>query len=103
MNDFKSIAFNLNEIEEANDYYIKDVVWKLADGTKSLIDQTGTKNFFVKVLGENPHEFGKEDTGINDLKVNTVNNGASFNVAGQQVDENYKGLVIKSGKKLIQK
>ena len=103
MNDFKSIAFNLNEIEEANDYYIKDVVWKLADGTKSLIDQTGTKNFFVKILGENPHEFGKEDTGINDLKVNTVNNGASFNVAGQQVDENYKGLVIKSGKKLIQK
>ncbi len=31
------------------------------------------------------------------------NNGAIFNLAGQKVDENYKGLVIKSGKKLIQK
>ena len=98
----KSIAFNLSEIKEANEYHIKDVVWKLADGTKSLIDQTGTKNFFVKVLGEDPHEFGTE-SGINELKANAANNGAIFNIAGQKVDENYKGLVIKSGKKLIQK
>lgn len=31
------------------------------------------------------------------------NNGAIYNVAGQQVDKNYKGLVIKNGKKMLQK
>ena len=36
-------------------------------------------------------------------KVQTAaQNGAIYNVAGQKVDENYKGLVIKNGKKVIQ-
>ena len=41
----KSIAFNMAEIKGAGDYTIKNIVWKLEDGTESLIDQTGTKNF----------------------------------------------------------
>jgi hypothetical protein len=97
----KSIAFNLAEMKEANDYYIKDVVWKLEDGTESLINQTGSENFVYKLVGGGLITWG--EAGINDLKFNTVNNGAIFNLAGQKVDENYKGLVIKSGKKLIQK
>lgn len=55
----QSIAFNLSEIKEANKYTIKNVVWMLEDESESLIDQTGTKNFYVKLLGENPHEYGK--------------------------------------------
>ena len=36
-------------------------------------------------------------------KVQTAaQNGAIYNVAGQKVDENYKGLVIKNGKKVVQ-
>ena len=43
-------------------------------------------------------------TGISTVKGNVVNiDGAIFNVAGQQVSKDYKGLVIKNGKKMIQK
>lgn len=45
-------------------------------------------------------------TGINDVKVvepATVKDGAIFNLAGQKVNESYKGVVISNGKKMIQK
>ncbi len=45
----------------------------------------------------------KGASGIKNAKIETVNNGAIFNLAGQQVDSNFKGLVIKNGKKMIQK
>jgi len=59
-NGMQSIAFNLSEIKEANTYEIKDVVWKLEDGSESLINQTGTENFYVKILGGNPVPYGTE-------------------------------------------
>ena len=45
-------------------------------------------------------------TGINDVKVvepTTAKDGAIFNLAGQKVNESYKGVVISNGKKMIQK
>lgn len=42
-------------------------------------------------------------TGINNIKVSKSYNDAIYNVAGQIVTSSYKGLVIKNGKKLIQK
>ena len=48
-----TITFNLAEIKEANDYYFKDVVWKLSDNTESLINQEGPENFFWKAVGGN--------------------------------------------------
>ena len=44
----RSIAFNMAEIKDANDYYIKNIIWKLSDNTESLIEQVGAGNFFVK-------------------------------------------------------
>ena len=41
-------------------------------------------------------------TGVNTVKAN-LQNGAVYNVAGQMVTDSYKGLVIKNGKKMIQK
>ena len=41
-------------------------------------------------------------TGIKDVK-NKVQNNIRYNLAGQQVDANYKGAVIVNGKKYIQK
>ena len=43
-----------------------------------------------------------DSTGIQNVVVD-VNNGAIINLAGQKVDENYKGIVVKNGKKYIQK
>lgn len=35
--------------------------------------------------------------------VKVISNGAIYNLSGQKVDENYKGVVIKNGKKMLQK
>lgn len=43
-----------------------------------------------------------EATGIKNLK-NKAQNNVRYNLAGQQVDANYKGAVIMNGKKYIQK
>jgi hypothetical protein len=42
-------------------------------------------------------------TGINNVNVVENANGAIFNLAGQNVANNYKGLVIKNGKKVVMK
>ena len=45
-----------------------------------------------------------EPSGIETVKANAkVNNEVIYNLAGQKVGKDYKGLVIKNGKKLIQK
>ena len=100
--DFQSIAFNLSEIKDANDYYIKDVVWKLEDGTESLINQTGSENFFFKVLGGDIQQF--DPTAINGVVVNkNAGSTAIYNIAGQRVSKSYKGIVVKDGKKYLVK
>lgn len=102
----KSIAFNMAEIKGACKYTIKNIVWKLEDGTESLIDQTGTKNFYVKEgAGTAPYEFGtdpeKPGTGITNVVEGNSVSGKTFNLAGQTVSKNFKGIVVKNGKKLV--
>ena len=41
--------------------------------------------------------------GINDITTDVDKNAPSYNLAGQRVDENYKGVVIKNGKKVVKK
>ena len=43
------------------------------------------------------------DTGVQEIPVQVISNGIIYNLAGQKVDENYKGIVIKNGKKYFQK
>ena len=98
----KSIAFNMAEIKGACDYTIKNIVWKLEDGTESLIDQTGTKNFYVKEgAGTAPYQFGTDPSGINSVSNNNVVSGKAYNLAGQAVSKNFKGIVVKNGKKYV--
>ena len=104
-NGMKSIAFNMAEIKEACDYEIKDIIWKVKGDYESLIDQTGTKNFYVKEgAGTEPHEFGTDPAGINNVTTDVKNSSAAtYNLAGQRVSKDYKGLVVKSGKKYVVK
>ena len=44
-----------------------------------------------------------EAAGISSVKASKTGNGMIYNLAGQRVDASYKGLVIKDGKKAIQK
>ena len=63
-------------------------------------DESGGYNFFeltINILYE-PIE-----TGINAVKVNAANSAAVYNLAGQKVGKDFKGIVVKDGKKYIQK
>ena len=42
-------------------------------------------------------------SGIQAVKTVKAGNGFIYNLAGQRVDANYKGVVIKNGQKMIQK
>ncbi|MBO4589939.1 MAG: hypothetical protein J5698_03080 [Bacteroidaceae bacterium] len=97
-NGMQSIAFNMAEIKEACDYELKDFVWKLEDNTESLINQEGADNFFVKVVGGNVYSLGID----NAVNVNTAPT-VIYNLAGQRVSKDYKGIVIKNGKKYFVK
>ncbi len=41
------------------------------------------------------------ETGINEVTDDDPATGETYNLAGQRVDSNYKGIVIKNGKKVI--
>ena len=102
----KSIAFNMAEIKGACDYTIKNIVWKLEDRAESLIDQTGTKNFYVKEgAGTAPYEFGTDPenpgTGINSVVNGNAASGNIYNLNGQRVTNNFKGIVVKNGQKFV--
>ena len=102
LKNLQSIAFNLSEIKDANTYEIKDVVWKLDDGTESLINQTGSENFYVKVLGGSPEMF-VDPAGIKNVVNEKAASTVTYNLAGQRVSKEYKGIVINNGKKTIVK
>ena len=102
--EMNAINFNMAVIKGACDYTIKNIVWKLKDDSETLIDMEGTKNFYVKEgAGDTAHEFGTE-TGINSVVNDTKNSSnAIYNLAGQRVSKDYKGIVIKNGSKYIVK
>ena len=98
-----SLSFDMAVIKDACDYTIKNVVWKLEDGTESLINMEGSENFYVKIgAGTDPYQYGT--TAINGVVVNkTVAPAAIYNIAGQRVSKSYKGIVVKDGKKYLVK
>lgn len=57
---------------------------------------TGPKDFFA---------FGGETTGINNISANGIDEEETplFNLAGQRVNKSYKGVVVKNGKKFVNK
>ena len=71
----QTIAFNLNTDKTLeNNYYFDNISWKLVN-----------------------------ETAIKGVELQKIENDAIFNLAGQRVDANYKGVVIMRGKKMILK
>lgn len=109
--DAQSIAFDLAVLKEANTYTIKNVKWYVkgdinAEGKtmENLIKETGTTNFFVKEgAGGETHQYD-DGTGIKSaVNNNKTNSTAIYNLSGQRVSKDYKGIVIKNGNKYIAK
>jgi hypothetical protein len=85
-NDFHSIAFNLSKDKDIT-YYFKNI--------KVEIDETA-------VAAEPEYFEPAPPTGINSLST-VEKNGTLYNLAGQKVDKNFKGIVIENGKKRFNK
>ena len=112
--DAQSVAFDLAVLKAANTYTIKNVKWYVkgdvnAEGKtmENLIDAEGTANFWVSRKGYNDgkvYQYGTDPTGIksavNNIKTNST---AIYNLSGQRVSKDYKGIVIKNGNKYIAK
>ncbi len=46
---------------------------------------------------------GTDVNGINTIKADETAGGKTYNVFGIEVDNNYRGIVIRNGKKFIQR
>ena len=65
-------------------------------GTAKSKETSGGMRVYSISINQNP-------TGIKAVKADATENGATYNLAGQKVDESYKGVVIQNGKKVVVK
>ena len=99
----QTITFNMAAIKEANTYEVYDIVWKLGSGAESLIDEEGSKNFNVKVGAGDFEQLGGETAIQNVVAAKKAVPAGKFNIAGQRVSDNYKGVVVEGGRIYLSK
>lgn len=90
---FEQNAKSENIITEKSNGVVKINV---AEGGTYYVFCTGSKLGFYGFK----YEVGTS-TGISSVKAEAAQNGKTYNLAGQQVSDSYKGLVIKNGKKYV--
>lgn len=103
-NGMRSIVFNMAEVKYACDYYLKDFQWYVKDAEleaegktmENLINATGAENFWIKENKGNP-------TGISTVVTDKKGSAVIYNLAGQRVSKDFKGIAIKNGKKVVMK
>ena len=87
------VAADLKLIEGAN-----IITFGLAGGkTYTFQKYSGTGNILISSIEITP----VATDGIKSVNAAEKSNGASFNLAGQKVTDNFKGIVIKNGKKMM--
>ena len=91
-----------------NENFTEETITRLKDGDEVVLK--GKLQKYVKndvVTPELVYGFLRSvngsSTGINAIKADVQQNGAIYNLKGQKVEADYKGLVIKNGKKVMQK
>ena len=102
----KFLTFDLACIKEANTYTFRNIKWYLKGDVneegktlENLINETGTENFAKKIgAGTSP-----VPTGIETVVTKTTGSAVIYNLAGQRVSKDYKGIVVKNGKKVVVK
>lgn len=88
--------FALQACAAGNSVIIKKVVFIKADGTEILPEYKGDD------WGGGGYTIEENPTGINNVKAN-AENAVRYNLAGQKVSNDYKGVVIENGKKVVVK
>jgi len=87
------VAADLKLHSEAN-----VITFGLPAGTHTFQKYSGTGNILISSIEITPVEVDK--TGISTVK-NEVAKSAIFNLAGQKVTSNFKGIIVKDGKKIF--
>ena len=57
----------------------------------------------MRKVGDELPNFVEDETAIHGLTIDNKSNGATYNLSGQQVGKDFKGVVIKDGKKIVNK
>ena len=89
-----AVQVDMGGEEPANVYPVISVAVKAGDVTIGY--PVNSLNFYA-------FEFIAGSSGIQNVVKPVVENGIRYNLAGQRVDENYKGVVIMNGKKYVVK
>jgi hypothetical protein len=120
---FDKLPDNLNAFVKIENVVFDGTAYKIGDEVLTIKDQfyvveaagleantTYTIEGMVGLYDEThqlyPISFTKQgggSTGISTVKTVRVDDGAIYNLKGQKVEADYKGLVIKNGKKIINK
>lgn len=95
-----------NDLEIYRGYYLEGENFTAEDQIKvgdkvivygKLVDYKGTK----EMTGSSIYSLNGVTTGISNIKAETINDGAIYNVAGQRVNKLVKGINIVNGKKVV--
>ena len=98
--------YSSDDLEIFRGYYLEGENFTAEDQIKvgdnvivygKLVDYKGTK----EMTGSSIYSLNGVTTGISNIKAETINDGAIYNVAGQRVNKLVKGINIVNGKKII--
>ena len=98
--------YSSNDLEIYRGYYLEGENFTAEDQIKvgdkvivygMLVDYKGTK----EMTGSSIYSLNGVTTGISNIKAETINDGAVYNVAGQRVNKLSKGINIVNGKKIV--
>ena len=89
--------FALQSCASGNSVIIKKVVFIKTDGTEILPEYKGDD------WGGTAYTVEEQTSSIKNEKVTAKKANVRINLAGQQVDENYKGIIIENGQKRLNK
>ena len=99
--------YSANDLEIYRGYYLEGEYFTAEDQIKvgdkvivygKLVDYKGTKEM---TTGSSIYSLNGVTTGISNIKAETINDGAIYNVAGQRVNKLVKGINIVNGKKVV--
>ena len=100
--------YSANDLEIYRGYYLEGENFTAEDQIKvgdkvivygKLVDYNGTKEMNT---GSSIYSLNGVTTGISNIKAETINDGAVYNVAGQRVNKLSKGINIVNGKKIVE-
>ena len=85
----------------------EDIIGIKSNGTVTVKTEAGG-TYYVFAVGTKMGYFGFKfeaggTDGIGNVSVNKAEGGVAYNLAGQKVDDTFKGVVVKNGKKVVVK